>query len=149
MKTTPETIAELKRLLAEATQWTWEAHADMSPNGKHRRAWITADGKRVADTASCNLHRPHDRYPQDAHNAELIAAAVNALPALLAHIEAAQQQITTLREALERVATGLSPASIAVQCHGNIARHDANLVALAGVCGQIAMCALADTEVKP
>jgi hypothetical protein len=83
----PTNINELKRLLAEATQGTWEAHADMSPNGKHRRAWITADGKRVADTASCNLHRPHDRYPQDAKNAALIVAAVNSLPALLADLE--------------------------------------------------------------
>ena len=99
----PTNINELKRLLAEATQWTWEAHADMSPNGKHRRAWITADGKRVADTASCNLHLPHDRYPQDAHNAALIASAVNALPALLAHIEAAQQREQVLRDELTRL----------------------------------------------
>jgi hypothetical protein len=96
MTTTPETIEELKRLLAEQTP----------------------------------------------RNGTLIVAAVNALPSLLADIE-------MLREALERVATGLSPASIAVQCHGNIAGHDANLVALAGACGQFAMAALAATEVKP
>ena len=53
-----------------------------------------------------------------------------------------------LREALDRLAIGLSPASIAVQCHGNIAKHDANLVALAGACGQIAFAALAATEAK-
>jgi hypothetical protein len=100
---TTKQIDDIKRLLAEATQWTWEAHADMSPNGKHRRAWITANGKRVADTAFCNLHRPHDRYPQDAHNAELIAAAVNAMPALLAHIEAAQQREQVLRDELTRL----------------------------------------------
>jgi len=104
MTTTPEKIAQLRRLHAESTMVA----------GPHYRK------------ASCEE-----------------------LPGLLDDIEAAQAQVKVLREALERVATGLSPASIAVQCHGNIARHDANLVALAGACGQIAMAALDATEVQP
>jgi hypothetical protein len=129
MTTTPETIAELRRLLAEATPGPWQAHADMSSSGKHRRSWLAAEGKpRVADTASVNLHRPHHLYPQDSLNAALIAAAVNALPSLLSDLEAAQKALAEIRE----LAENSNKPTYLIEVIASTARH-----------------ALAATEVKP
>jgi hypothetical protein len=136
MTTTPETIAELRKLLAEATPGPWEIAS--TPK-------ICKSGKGVLAVIPTTAT---DGVMEWCANKQLIAAAVNALPSLLSDLEAAQNREQVLREALDRLTIGISPASIDVQCHGNIAKHDANLVALAGACGQIAFAALAATEAK-
>ena len=83
---TTNQINELRKLLSEATPGPWKITTDMSANGRHRRAIVHTD-RMVADCSSVNLHRTHDRYPLDGRNAALIAAAVNALPELLAERE--------------------------------------------------------------
>ena len=110
MTTTPETIAELKRLLAEATPGPWlhETMAKCVSGGTPLRAIC--------------------RWSADRNDADLIVAAVNALPDLLAHIEAAQAQVKVLREALVK-----------------ISNHRPGI----GGDGQIARTALAATEVQP
>ena len=72
MTTTPETIAELKRLLAE------------------NPATMRSDGRDVAGAAYSSL--PLCR---------LIASAVNALPSLLTDLEAAQKALAEIRERAE------------------------------------------------
>jgi hypothetical protein len=96
MTTTPETIAELKRLLAESTPRPW-----------YRTGPLAEDETGVLGGIDMGLLSEPDGTdliddPREA-DYDLIAAAVNALPALLADIEAAQQQITTLREALRSI----------------------------------------------
>ena len=87
MTTTPETIAELKRLLAEATPGPWE-HI-RTGNGQRDRSFLRRDwtgGEYVCEAGG-------DRNLNDL---PLIAAGRNALPALLADIE-------LLREALQLI----------------------------------------------
>jgi hypothetical protein len=76
--TTPETIAELKRLLAEATPGPWlhETMAKCVSGGTPLRAIC--------------------RWSADRNDADLIAAGRNALPSLLADIE-------MLRDALVKI----------------------------------------------
>ena len=93
MKTTPETIAELKRLLAESTPRPW-----------YRTGPLAEDETGVLGGIDMGLLSEPDGTdliddPREA-DYDLIAAAVNALPSLLADLEAAQAQVKVLREAL-------------------------------------------------
>ena len=87
MTTTPEKIAELKRLLAEATPGPWE-HI-RTGNGQRDRSFLRRDwtgGEYVCEAGG-------DRNLNDL---PLIAAAFNALPSMLTDIE-------MLRDALKAV----------------------------------------------
>jgi hypothetical protein len=123
MTTTPETIAELKRLLAEATPGQWWNESGTI----HCKApeWTEANH------ACC-----HPVRCETDEEADLIAAAVNALPSLLSDLEAAQKREQVLREALNSAADELTRLIE----RGN----DASRSTLASVCA-----ALAATEVQP
>ena len=89
MTTPPETIAQLKRLLAEATRGRWRAeyHSAFNTNvfsGNARLASFDGDSKTEEDAA-------------------IAAAAVNALPSLLSDLEASQKRERVLREAGQRL----------------------------------------------
>jgi hypothetical protein len=109
--TTPETIAELKRLMAQATPGPW------SVRGKSVEA--VDNGMMGTICQKWDSHTIPDAT-QDT-NMELIVAAFNSLPALLADID-------MLREALQAISQ----------------RHPGY-----GGSGDIARKALADTEVQP
>ena len=83
----PEKVAELERLLAEATPgpWTW-LREDTPP----------APGFRFGGEGALN----ESGYAFSAQDAALLVAAVNALPFLIAEARKAE----TLREALRRIA---------------------------------------------
>jgi len=84
------TTEELRRLLQAATPGPWQAEfASSHVGGKSEiTEWfVRRDGDDVAIAA--DIIDPHDDQPSKA-NAALIAAAVNALPALLAVAEAAE-----------------------------------------------------------
>jgi hypothetical protein len=91
------TTNELRRLLSEATPGPWQAEfASLHVGGRLEiTEWfVRLDGDDVAIAADIVDPRNDDK-PSKA-NAALIAAAVNALPALLAVVEAAEAH----REAL-------------------------------------------------
>jgi len=74
-------LDELKRLLAEATPGPWEAR-----RGDYTLGCVT----NAADAPIFSYTRPED--------AALIAAAVNALPGLIGHLETAVEQIREYQE---------------------------------------------------
>jgi hypothetical protein len=115
MTTTPETIAELKRLLAEAAPGPWWNESGTI----HCKApeWTEANH------ACC-----HPVRCEADEEADLIAAAVNALPSLLADLEAAQA-------ALQKIAIALSPESVELQDGYD------NLYTLCNETGDIALAA--------
>ena len=87
---TTKQIEDIKRLLAEATPGPWALHNETCVSSGDTMTAQTCDDE-------------PENTPQAEQNAALIVAAVNSLPALLADIEAAQKQITTLREALRSI----------------------------------------------
>jgi hypothetical protein len=89
---TPETIAELRRLLAEATPGPWKV--EMS----NANSFVKHKGKLLAGCYDGLRNTLWDE--RDNQNARIIATAVNALPSLLADLEAAQKEKQVLREAL-------------------------------------------------
>jgi hypothetical protein len=99
--TTTEKIAELKRMLSEATPGPWEQIR--TGNGQRDRSVIRRDwtgGEYVCEAGG-------DRNLNDL---PLIVAAVNSLPALLTDLEAAQkreQMLLAERERLREAMTGL------------------------------------------
>lgn len=89
--TTPETRAELARLMGESTPRPWYA-----PMGDDR---ITCDGANVVSSMAYG-YDGHEVVMEDADRA-LIVAAVNALPALLAdsaELAAARAKLAAVRE---------------------------------------------------
>jgi hypothetical protein len=72
---TTELIAELRRLMAEATPGPWRFRASFRDCVVHP----ANDGRTIAQATAC--------FDNDRANAALIAAAVNALPALLDAVE--------------------------------------------------------------
>ena len=103
MKTTPETIAELKRLLAEATPGPVREGAQVSSAEPHTEHWFATDDSYryiAAGTGYTKDTDPKSGFtltgfitPADS---KLNAAARNALPSLLADIE-------LLREAVQAI----------------------------------------------
>ena len=96
MTTTPETIAELKRLLAEATPGPWtfdgaDIRATCDPSRDAKKPFYIALKQPAGGVEMNNAQQA---------NCQLIAAAVNALPSLLSDLEAAQKREQVLREAL-------------------------------------------------
>ena len=86
-RVTPETLAELRRLLDCSSKLPWECYRPHFASGYHS---ITAsDGQTVAVEAG-------------EYDAELIAAAVNALPSLLDQLDAAEAALARVRELHER-----------------------------------------------
>jgi hypothetical protein len=161
VKTTPETIAELKRLLAEATPLPWESHP--MPGVKTVRN-------------VCTMH-----FDSSRSDLPLIVSGLNALPSLLADLEAARKreqvlrhELTRLRDVVSAVEYDSIDAALAdtevKPCDSklNVAAHNALPSLLAdiellrealqavsqkhpgyGGTGDIARKALAATEVKP
>jgi hypothetical protein len=82
---TPEKIAELRRLLADATPGPWEIDDD----GLDRGIWGRSGSVVVATQI------------EDGQDAALIAAAVSALPELLDAAERAQMLDDAIRHALD------------------------------------------------
>ena len=83
MITTPETIAELRKLMAEATPGPWASEITNADNAFLFRA----DTKGSLGGVMNNLGMLYE--PQ---NAKMIASAVNALPGLLSDLEASQKR---------------------------------------------------------
>lgn len=79
--------AELRRLLAEATPGPWRTEV-----GGQVWSWVRPNGRRFVATTRYRTH------PEDAPNAALIVAAVNALPGLLDRIEELEAENALLRE---------------------------------------------------
>ena len=88
MTTTPETIAELKRLLAIAAFEPWQA--------TYVKAYEVEIGLPFCVESGAF---------SDKDDAALAVAAVNALPSLLSDLEDAQKREQVLREALTGVAS--------------------------------------------
>jgi hypothetical protein len=103
MTTTPEKIAELKRLMAEATPGPWQKRPYVGDSdwcisicaGPEDIAFDRTKADWICDVedGDCN---PLDTTPAVVANAGLICTAVNALPSLLTDIE-------MLREALQAI----------------------------------------------
>ena len=93
MTTTPETIAELKRLLAEATQGPWYVK-------NYGRDELGLRQSVALGFAICNMV---DNGEETAYTASLIAMLVNLAPSLLTDLEAAQKRERVLREAGQRL----------------------------------------------
>ena len=99
MTTTPETIAELKRLLAESSPGPWcfdgdDIRATAAPSRSDDKPFYIA--ARV-ETGSAEMTSAQFA------NCRLAVAAVNALPSLLDDLEAAQKREQMLRDELTRL----------------------------------------------
>ena len=110
---TTKQIDDIKRLMAEATPRPWALHNETCVSSGDTMTAQTCDDE-------------PENTPQAEQNAALIVAAVNALPSLLADLEAAQKREQVLRDELTRLRDVVS----AVEYESIDA-------------------ALADTEVKP
>ena len=93
MTTTPEAIAELKRLLDEATPGPWYLDYDKGNNRGFMTDKAVLGSVRIA-------YVDHKQYKA---NGEIVCAAVNALPSLLADLVAAQKRERLLRVALDAI----------------------------------------------
>jgi hypothetical protein len=126
MTTTPETIAELKRLLAKATPGPWEkrpyigdedwcisvcARPEKIGYDRTKADWICD-----VEDGDCE---PLDTTPAVVANAGLICAAVNALPSLLSDLEAAQKREQVLRERVQQVADS-DDMRTSMPCHASL-----------------------------
>ena len=131
MTTTPETIAELRRLLDEAAPRPWYRTGPLSEDETGVYGGVAMGLLSVPDGDDANQTDLIDDPKESDY--DLIAAAVNALPSLLSDLEAAQKREQVLREALTRV-----------NCIAN------NMSALPSIkIVDICETALAATEVKP
>lgn len=98
------TIAELRALLARATPGPWH----LCDDGETSKC-ADESGLTTAHTKGC--HAPHRKNA--AAHAALIAAAINALPALLDAVEAAQRWMRTENADEEREAVAAFDAAVA------------------------------------
>jgi hypothetical protein len=105
MTTTPKAIAELKRLLAEATPGPWRVESKSDETLIYEEVIQDGGDGFIADIvlSTCDINTNILLMPHIANSA-LIAAAVNALPSLLSDLEAAQKREQVLREALRNLA---------------------------------------------
>lgn len=103
---TPETIAELRALLAKATPGTWRAFA---PDATRIGAFLTRD--MMADRIIGEITR--DR--QGTADATLIAAAITALPALLDAADVASGRTMYDAAAVEREAIAAMVEALATE----------------------------------
>lgn len=126
---TPEELAELERLLKEATPGEWETDSENNEgsygNGPNTRegfkSWFLMgpDGKRLFDAINSDACMVHEEYDEDGGhawdetsraNAALIIAMHRALPALISSSREAERIKTAaeaLLEACEREANAL------------------------------------------
>ena len=106
---TTKQIDDIKRLLAEATPGPWTL------TSTSLEICIKHNARVIGTMLSVDEH-------DGKADARLIVSAVNALPALLADLEAAQKQITTLRAALEEIADSyLTPKPVASRANAALA----------------------------
>ena len=86
-----EKITELRALLGKATPGKWEVAKERSPTG---RIIVSAGGPPIGDNVICGVELRHGQDPEPGRaNAELMAAAKNALPLLLEIAEAAKKDL--------------------------------------------------------
>jgi hypothetical protein len=92
-----ETITELRRLLSEATPGPWTAEGyDYCPEDDDVQPWGINEAFVVDNCGD---------YPSlSKENAQLIVAAINALPALLNERDSLQRELALLREVVRSIA---------------------------------------------
>ena len=154
MTTTPETIAELKRLMAEATPRPWYRTGPLDEEetgvaGGVRMGLLSEpDGDEAKQTDLIDDPKESDY--------DLIAAAVNSLPDLLADLEAAQRRLD--HEAVMATRYANEAGALEGQLDYSRKREQVLREALQlisqrhpgyGGSGEIARKALAATEVQP
>lgn len=114
---TQDLIDQLRGLLAKATPGPWDVWRESCPSKFDAIAELTEQvnmtepfsGELFLLNAGGKCPAATGCGPKSEANADLITAAVNALPGLLDTIESQAREIERLREALEPFALSISP----------------------------------------
>ena len=110
---TPEKVAELRALLTAATPGPWEVYQTI-----HAEPWVAEVGRGMFG-AVCAPATGRERYGLD--NANLIAAAVSALPDLLDELARLQGLVATESAAKDRARNERQRLSLDATLNGLIA----------------------------